>query len=223
MSDRKYYEAYNDRYQQIHELKLQWFQSNPSPIVAEVMEAFSVMHQQNLLEIGCGEGRDAFPLLKRGYDLLATDVSAEAIRFCREAMPEYKDRFQILDCVAGNLDASFDFIFAVAVVHMLVADEDRKAFYQFIRSHLKDGGLALICTMGDGIMERQSDIRTAFDLQERIHEQTGTAVKIAGTSCRVVSFPAFRRELAENGLTVVKDGMTAIEPDFPCMMYAVVK
>ena len=81
----------------------------------------------------------------------------------------------------------------------------------------------MICTMGDGIMERQSDIRTAFDLQERIHEQTGTAVKIAGTSCRVVSFPAFRRELAENGLTVVKEGMTAIEPDFPCMMYAVVK
>jgi len=58
----------------------------------------------------------------------------------------------------------FDFIYSVAVIHMLVLDEDRNAFYQFIRSHLRQDGIALICTMGDGNVEMQSDIGKAFEI-----------------------------------------------------------
>ena len=222
MSGRKYYDAYDDRYQQVHGLNLRWFAEKPSPIVAETIQRFSVFREHRLLEIGCGEGRDAFPLLEQGYDLLATDVSSEAVSFCQNAMPDHAEHFRVLDCVAGTLEESFDFIYAVAVVHMLVPDEDRNAFYTFIREHLKPGGIALICTMGDGSLERQSDIRTAFDLQDCIHEPTGTSVRIAGTSCRMVSFDTFDRELARNGLKAVRQGITSIEPDFPQMMYAVV-
>ena len=76
--------------------------------------------------------------------------------------------------------------------------------------------------MGDGSTERQSDIRRAFEQQERIHEETGRRVYIAGTSCRTVSFETFVKELNANGLTVIKQGITAVEPDFPQMMYALV-
>ncbi len=34
MPERKYYNAYDDRYRQVHEQNLQWFGENPSPIVA---------------------------------------------------------------------------------------------------------------------------------------------------------------------------------------------
>ena len=129
----------------------------------------------------------------------------------------------MLDCVAGELDGRFDFIYAVAVIHMLVEDGDRDGFYRFIRTHLKPGGVALICTMGDGEMERSSDVRTAFDLQDRIHEPTGKSVQIASTSCRMVSFPAFREELHRNGLAILKEGNTAVLPDFSMLMYAVVE
>lgn len=223
MPERKYYDAYNDRYRQVHEQNLQWFGENPSPIVTEIIRECSLSHQHELLEIGCGEGRDAFPLLKQDFDLLATDVSPEAISFCQKRMPDYRDRFQILDCVTGRLDNTFDFIYAIAVVHMLVPDADRNAFYTFIREHLKPGGIALIGTMGDGNIECQTDIRTAFDVQNRIHEQTGKAVRIASTSCRMVNFQTFENELEQNGLVVIKQGITAIEPDFPQMMFAVVK
>ena len=121
MSERKYYDAYDDRYQQVHGLNLRWFAENPSPIVAETMKNYSVSREHRLLEIGCGEGRDARPLLEQGYDLLATDVSPEAVAFCRNAMPDHADRFRVLDCVAGTLEESFDFIYAVAVVHMPVS------------------------------------------------------------------------------------------------------
>jgi len=223
MRERSYYHAYDDRYRQIHAQKLQWFADSPSPIVDEVIQEFTISKQDRLLEIGCGEGRDAFVLLQQGFDLLATDISPVAISYCQNKIPDQKDHFQILDCVTQTLNRYFNFIFAVAVVHMLVLNEDRIRFYRFIQSHLTSDGIALICTMGDGNTEHQSDIRSAFDLQERIHEQTGKSVSVASTSCRMVSFQTFEKELFENGLKIVKNGMTAIEPDFPQMMYAVVR
>ena len=220
--ERKYYEAYDDRFRQIHEQDLQWFSECPSSIVSETIRGFSVSPKSKLLEIGCGEGRDAYPLLQRGFDLLATDVSQEAIDFCRRKFPEFAPHFQVADCVADSLDSQFDFIYAIAVIHMLVSDDDRNAFYRFIHAHLAPAGIALICTMGDGTFERQTDIRTAFDLHERMHEPSGKTVQIAGTSCRIVSFQTFEEELARNGLDIIKQGITAVEPDFPEMMFAVV-
>ncbi|MCH5278233.1 MAG: class I SAM-dependent methyltransferase [Christensenellaceae bacterium] len=219
----KYYEAYDNRFRQIHEQNLQWFSESPSPIVAETIRTFSISPQSKLLEIGCGEGRDAYSLLRQGFDLLATDVSAEAIAFCRRKFPDFAAHFQVTDCIAGTLGRTFDFLYAVAVLHMLVLDDDRNAFYRFIRVHLAPTGIALICTMGDGTFERQTDIHTAFDLHERIHEPSGKAVQIAETSCRIVNFQTFEEELMRNGLNIVKEGVTAVEPDFPQMMFAVVK
>ncbi len=220
---RKYYEAYDDRYRQIHGLNLQWFYDNPTPIIMDTICEFGIRHDQPILELGCGEGRDAYPLLKDGYQLLATDISSAAIRYAQNKWPELAEDFTVLDCVAGDIPKKFDFIYAVAVVHMLVEDAHRDGFYRFLREQLSDNGIALVCTMGNGEMERQSDTSTAFDLQERIHEQTGRTVRIAGTSCRIVTFPTYREELARNGLTILEEGITAVEPDFPCMMYAVVK
>lgn len=221
--ERKYYEAYDDRYRQVHSQNLQWFYDDPTPIIAQTMEEFGITRQDSILELGCGEGRDAYPLLKQGYDLLATDISPEANAYARKKWPEFADHFRILDCVAGELPEKFDFIYAVAVVHMLVEDADRDGFYTFIRNHLNPGGIGLICTMGDGQMERSSDIRTAFELQQRTHEQSGKQVRIAGTSCRIVNSNTFRTELERNGLTIVKEGMTSAPPDFSMLMYAVVK
>lgn len=218
---REYYEAYDDRYRQIHSEGLQWFDDAPSPIVMETMREFNISPQSAILELGCGEGRDAFALLARGYSLLATDISAEAIHYCQHRQPEHAACFQVLDCVRGTLAGRFDFLYAIAVLHMLVRDEDRAAFYAFLRTHLAPGGLALVCTMGDGETERQSDIRTAFSLQPRVHEQTGRQVEIASTSCRMVSFAAFEREWTQAGLCARKTGVTKTVPGFSEMMYAV--
>lgn len=220
---KKYYEAYDDRYKQIHGQDLQWSSETPSKIVAETIRDFSLSADSDILEIGCGEGRDAYSLLAQGFHVLATDVSSEAVGYCKKKFPGFSTHFQVFDCVTEKLCAKFDFIYAVAVVHMLVLDDDRNAFYGFIREHLDADGIALICTMGDGHLERQTDIHTAFDLAERIHSGTGKAVQIANTSCRIVSFATFEEELARNGLEIVKQGMTAVEPDFPQMMFAQVK
>ena len=219
----KYYEAYDLRYKQIHQQHLQWASDTPSPIVGEVLGRYPLPEGAKILEIGCGEGRDALELLRRGLDVLATDVSPEAVAFCQQKAPDFAEHFQVLDCIAGAMEETFDFIYAVAVLHMLVLEEDRQAFYRFIQSHLKPQGLALICTMGDGETEVQSDIRTAFEPQERVHQGTGKTVRIAGTSCRMVGMDAFQKELTRNRLKAVETGLTACPPDFSRMLYAVVR
>lgn len=221
--EQQYYHAYELRYQQVHRQGLQWTSDTPTPIVRQTIEQYQISQQAQILEIGCGEGRDAAPLLREGRNLLATDVSPESIRYCREKLPAYSERFAVVDCLHDRLDCKFDFIYAVAVLHMLVLDEDRAGFYRFIREHLKPEGLALICTMGDGQVQMQSDITTAFSLQPRCYQQTGQELMLAGTSCRMVNFLTFSREWKQGGLVQVESGLSAAPPEFSSLMYAVVK
>ena len=221
MNQRKYYEAYDDRYRSVHQQGLSWFGTVHTQIVSDTIRKYGITRGMSLLELGCGEGRDASVLLGQGYPLLATDISREAVDYCRRTWPEYGDQFQVLNCIGAQCEDSYDFIYSVAVLHMLVEDEDRDGFYQFYARHLKKNGIGLICTMGDGIMERCSDIRTAFDLQVREHR--GQQVMVTGTSCRMVSFDTLEKELARNGLRIVERGITSVEQEFSFLMYAVVK
>lgn len=218
---RKYYEAYEERYKTVHALGFGWSCDTSTPIVTDILDKYQITPAHRILEIGCGEGRDAKAVLSRGYDLTATDISPAAISYCKRKMPQYKQNFRILDCLSDSLEEKFDFIYAIAVVHMLVLDEDRNGFYRFLREHLNPNGLALICTMGDGSVERQSDISAAFTLQERNHPSG--KLTVAATSCRMVSWDTFHAELAQNGFAIVEQGFTSSPPNFDRLMYAVVK
>ena len=118
MSERKYYEAYDDRYRQVHTENLQWFAEEPSEIVSQIIERYGIGKSASILEIGCGEGRDARPLLKENFCLWATDISPEAVSYCQKRDPEHADHYRVLDCIGGHMDERFDFIYAVAVLHM---------------------------------------------------------------------------------------------------------
>ena len=218
---RKYYTAYEERYQTAHAHGVSWSSDVSTPIVMEVIQKYDIRPDHQLLEIGCGEGRDSKTVFEQGYQLMATDISCEAIRYCKENLPTYASHFHVLDCLADRLDTRFDFIFGIAVIHMLVLDDDRNDFYQFIYNHLKSDGIVLICTMGDGVFESQSDISQAFALQERNHESG--KMMVAATSCRMVSFATFEKELEHNGFDILEQGITSSLPDFNSLMYAVVR
>ena len=106
----KYYAAYDERYKTVHTQGVSWSSDKNSPIVMEIINKYGITPEQQLLEIGCGEGRDSKTVLEAGYDLLATDISNEAIEYCKKQMPDYEKRFNILDCLSDKLDKQFDFI-----------------------------------------------------------------------------------------------------------------
>ena len=218
----EYYKAYDKRYRQVHGQGLSWASDAPSPILGEMLAKYGIGTDSSILELGCGEGRDAIALLKKGCRLLATDVSPEAVEYCRSLAPGHRSSFQVLDACEGKLDERFDFIYAIAVIHMLTEDSHRAAFLNFVREHLAPKGLALILSQGDGEGEYCGDPALAFEDAERTHGGTGRSIRIASTTFRMVSFPSFEAELSAAGLDIVEKGICAVEPDFPVMMYALV-
>lgn len=220
---KKYYEAYDERYKQVHEKGLSWSPNNNTKIVDDMINKYH-LDKLKILEIGCGEGRDARYLLSKGYNVLATDISKEAIRYCKENDTKHKDNYEVLDVLKDEKkNIQFNFIYSIACLHMLVLDEDRNKFYQFIYNNLSDDGFCLILSMGDGKSESKSDIAKAFNKTEKIHQETNIKLELAETSCRIVNFKTLFNEAKENGFDIIEYGITEIENHFDKIMYMLIK
>lgn len=220
---KKYYEAYDKRYKQVHGKGIAWATNNNTKIVEDIINKYK-LSKTKMLEIGCGEGRDARYLLEKGYDVLATDVSEEAIRYCREHDIEHKDKYEVLDVLKnGKSNDKYGYIYTIAVIHMLVLDEDRDKFYQYIYNHLEDNGYSLILSMGNGKDNSKTDIDKAFDNVKRRHQELDEEIDIAATSCRIVDFDTIFKEAKRNNLDIIEYGITNIDNHFDKIMYIVVK
>ena len=218
----KYYEAYDTRYKQVHEKGLEWSTNINTKIVEEIIIKYQ-LEKENMLEIGCGEGRDARYLLNKNYNVLATDVSKEAINYCIKKDLKNKEHYKVLDVLSDNSSTEkYGFIYSIACLHMFVLDEDRNKYYKYIYDHLNENGYALILTMGDGINETSSDITKAFDNIKRTHQESNQEIIVATTSCRIVNFDTLSKEIKENKFNIVESGIIEIENHFDKIMYVLI-
>ena len=221
---KEYYKAYEERYKQVHKNDTLWFSPVPTLEVMYVINDYNISKKSKILDLGCGEGRDALYLLKEGYDLLALDYSDDAIKKCQEmCSEENRKKFRQFDIMMDTLNEKFDFIYSIAVLHMFIDDNHRRKFYKFIRNHLKDNGVAFIVTMGDGEENYTSDKDEAFKPVTRININTNEEMSVASTSCRIVDWTTFRRELKEANFFIVDQWMTDRIPDFSVGMCVIVK
>lgn len=214
----EYYKAYDERYKQMHKNGLNWEIMSPSPIVERVIEKYDVTKEATILEIGCGEGRDISYLLEKGYNVLGSDVSEEAIKYCKS---KYEGKFKVIDVVKDEPNEYFDFIYSIAVIHMLVKDEDRKKYFRYIKEGLSDFGVGLICSMGDGEKTFETDITKAYDVVSREHSSGD--VEVANTSCKMVTKATLEEEAINAGLKVLESGIVKDTPGFDNMIYLVVE
>ena len=97
----KYYEAYDKRYKQVHDKGLSWSCNNNTQIVDDIINKYNLKNGK-ILEIGCGEGRDARYLLNKNYNILATDISQEAINYCTKNDITHKNNYKVLDVLSDN-------------------------------------------------------------------------------------------------------------------------
>lgn len=209
----KYYKAYDDRYCQFHsQTGKAWAGSKASVILKDILSQYSP--KSKILEIGCGEGQNAMFLKQQGFDVIASDVSSEAISWCKNLAKNNNidsDMFFVLDILNNNFSKKFDVIYSVSTLHMLVLDDDRKKFWDFIYDHLKNDGSAVVTVMGDGVKERDNcDISKAFDIIEKRYFDSDTMtltdkkVNVASTSNRIVNWDTLFNEIKKSNLEVVK-------------------
>lgn len=202
----KYYKAYDGRYKVIHETTGKaWAGTTPTYILKDILTKYGATKNSSILEVGCGEGQNALFLQKENFNVLASDVSATGIKWCKQKANENgidENKYFVLDIVDNNYTEKFDYIYSISTLHMFVLDEDRKAFFDFMHNHLNDCGVAIITSMGNGEFERHnSDITKAFDLAEREFENT--IVKVNSTTCRIVNWQQILNEAKASNLKVL--------------------
>lgn len=222
---RKYYEAYEDRYKKIHEEKGRaWAGERPSALLETLLKKYKGDENSTILEVGCGEGQNALNLISKGFNIEASDVSNEAILWCKKWAKERgidEKHFFVMDALNNNLNKKYDFIYSVAVLHMLTEDEDRINFLKFICKHLNENGMAFIIVMGDGVETRKTDSSKAFELTSRPFGEE--MVQVATTSCRMVTWEEYLTELDKAGLEVVSHYLDNTISGFVSSMVAEVK
>ncbi len=93
--------------------------------------------KSSLLEIGAGTGQDSLFFQEAGLKVVATDLSAEMVRFCRERGLEA----HVMDCLDLSVPpASFDAVYAFnSLLH--VPNAELPAALEGIQKVLASGGL----------------------------------------------------------------------------------
>lgn len=221
----EYYKAYDNRYRIYHQQKGNaWAGDLPSKELKDVLIKYNANKNSAILEIGCGEGQNALYLLKEGFNVEASDVSPEAINWCKQKAnnKKFENNFFVLDILDNNLTKKYDFILSISTLHMLVSDAHRKSFFDFIASHLNKNGVAIITSMGDGCFEKNdTDITKSFDLVER---DNGTGkVLVPQTSCRIVNWEKLKSEIENSELAIIENYISKTISGFDNSMVAIIE
>ena len=107
-----------------------------------------------LLDAGCGSGKYALPLRMRGFDVVAVDVSGNALKLACERS---RIRKLEIDFLAANVyrmpfpDGSFDIVWCYGVLQHLLLKERELTIEEFRRLLRKDG-LLFIEVFGENDM-----------------------------------------------------------------------
>jgi len=117
----------------------------PNKLCYEIMQRKPPVKPYKILDIGCGEGKDAVFLAKNGYDVTAFDVSDIGIQKAK-ALAEIHgvtvDFFKA-DIKDFRIDAEYDIIFSSGVFHYIPLNL-RQSVIDNLKAHTRAGGLNVI-------------------------------------------------------------------------------
>lgn len=103
----------------------------------------------NILDLGCGYGRDAIYLARNiKCSILGIDNPGEAIEMARKALPsELEERVRFLCCDFRQvIDGKFEAVF-ISNVYQLLKIEERDAVRKVIKEKLEYGGILFLSTL----------------------------------------------------------------------------
>ena len=219
-----YYMAYEKRYSQVYNKKMMWTSKQPTPDVINFFHEYNISKNNMVLDLGCGEGRDAIYFLDKGYNVLAVDYSKTVIEMCNKITKnKYKNKFRPFDLIKDKMEEKFDFIYSVVVLHMFIMKEHRDKFLTFVKEHLNENGRCLLCVLGDGIESYSSNIEDSFKNVERTVMNNGTKLNIAATSCRIVNWSELESEIINNNLIIERRWISTEIPGFTTSMCVIVR
>ena len=111
-----------------------------------------------ILEVGCGNGKTALALYKKGFSVTGVDLSGSAVEMCRELLPDSGEfiRASVTDLPFD--DGTFDGAAAFHVLEHLTDDEMRLADRELFRA-LRPGSHLLVRCFAKGDMRSEKGER----------------------------------------------------------------
>ncbi|MBQ8719104.1 MAG: methyltransferase domain-containing protein [Clostridia bacterium] len=117
----------------------------PNHLCYEIMRLKPPIKPYKVLDIGCGEGKDAVFLARNGYDVTAFDISEQGLSKAR-ALADHcgvKINFFKADVRDFRLETEYDMIFSSGVFHYLPY-ELRGSLVDNLKKHTVRGGIHVI-------------------------------------------------------------------------------
>ncbi|MBU0668113.1 class I SAM-dependent methyltransferase [Patescibacteria group bacterium] len=146
-----YYRGYDARYRLVYEHGGERFEmKKPNPEISLLIAAGVLTNDMDVIDLGCGEGRDSLALARRKCKkVCAVDISQAALdKLTEDAQRENLSNLEPVNddlTTLGKIgDGSFDFAMNMGALHMLVKDRDRQMHLQQVLRILKPGGLFLV-------------------------------------------------------------------------------
>ncbi len=128
----------------------------------EIMRLKPPTEPYKVLDIGCGEGKDAVFLARNGYNVTAFDISEQGLSKARELADHcgVKIDFFKADICNFRLETDFDIIFSSGVFHY-IPQKQRKSVIDSLKMHTTANGINVI-----NVFVRKPFIPLPPDLEE---------------------------------------------------------
>jgi cyclopropane fatty-acyl-phospholipid synthase-like methyltransferase len=122
----------------------EYYKNNPvgEPSLFAQFVRQNYLHEgKSLLEIGCGNGRDAQWFSRTGLAVTGVDLSSEAIKHCREQVTQAE--FFTGDFSELTMDRKFDYVYSRFTLHAVDEETECKTLTN-VWNHLGDHGLFFV-------------------------------------------------------------------------------
>jgi cyclopropane fatty-acyl-phospholipid synthase-like methyltransferase len=131
---------WEELYQQQEIESLPWFNPELDEDLEKALDELG-LRGGSALDLGTGPGTQAIHIGRRGFDVVATDISEAAIRLAREKARKQgiEITWQQDDILDTRLDRQFDLIFDRGCFHVL-NPERREDYVKIVSGQLKTGG-----------------------------------------------------------------------------------
>ncbi|HJQ38879.1 MAG TPA: class I SAM-dependent methyltransferase [Thermoanaerobaculia bacterium] len=153
---------WNERYRTTDGVEID---HEPAPLL---LQAAGELPPGRALDLACGAGRNASWLVSRGWEVVAIDGAAEAIRIVREHEPRIDARVLDLetDAPLPFEDESFDL---VAILFYLY----RPLFAEARRVVRRNGIVVAAARMSGSFAIAPGELRSYFESDEVLHQREG--------------------------------------------------
>ncbi|SCY34474.1 class I SAM-dependent methyltransferase [Microvirga guangxiensis] len=124
--------------------------TEPSSLVKLFLSDIRPSGTGRVLDLGCGEGKNAAAFAEAGYLVDAIDCSSAAIENGRKQFPIQRVNWTVGDVLSySSPDDSYDIVVAYGLAHCLSDAEEVEHLVKLMRRLTKPSGYNILCTFND--------------------------------------------------------------------------